>query len=268
MRERSETRTGVDHKLSGINCAVCRTFQVHIPLTITSKPDDMTAPIQSPHRPNQRAIPGKHNPKIVFNQAELFHDLFHSEYDAVDANPTAIIIREYTRAVRLLHVKTRWSKLGLSDWHSEMENLLCARESVYMGLNIWEPLDDFLDTYVFEMEMQPLAGAGARARKLVKEGLLRQLHETAAKELRSCYKKLRVPFGDKVPQWTYFNRRPSAIREKIWVDSEKRGSLVMRAIIIGSEAREKHALACKRKMNGAFLRGGQQQFGQCKKLKR
>lgn len=178
-----------------------------------------------PHRRGRKATSGTHDLNIIFGQAKFFQDLLHFEHDPEDLDPAVVVIQEYARAVRLLYIKTRWSKLGLSDWHSEMQILLCARASMSMGLDIWDPLDDFFDTYVFESEIQPLPGTDARARKLIKRGLLKQLHDIAMKELEHCHKDLCDLLGDKLSNWRSLDSKLLAFKKKVWADCEERGSL-------------------------------------------
>lgn len=109
--------------------------------------------------------------------------LFTSESSS---DPAIAISQEHTRALHLLHLQRRWSKLSVPQWHLDMKLLLRARESGSMNTNLWEPLDDFLETYLFEMEIQPLQETDAKAREAIKEGLLQQLHDAATGVLENC----------------------------------------------------------------------------------
>lgn len=204
-----------------------------------------TRPLPYPHQGGREAILGKQDLNAVFNQAKIYQDLLHFEHDADDTNPAVVTIQEYARAVRLLDVKTRWSKFGLSDWHSELQILLCARESMFMGLNIWESLDDFLDTYVFEMEIQPLPETDAKSRKLIKQGLLRQLHDSARRTLERCHNDLYDVFGSELSNWRLLDIKLAAMKKQIWADCKRRGSLSIR--IIGGAARPdgKYAMSAR-----------------------
>jgi hypothetical protein len=227
--------------ISGVACNASSSASVKFStsLTIPPGPEEMTAntarPLPYPHQQGHEVTLRKHDLNNVFNQAKIYQDLLHFEHDAHDTNPAVVTIQEYARAVRLLDVKTRWTKLGLSDWHLEMQILLYARESVFMGLSIWEPLDDFLDTYVFEMEIQPLPETDAKSRKLIKQGLLRQLLEVAKRRLDRCHNDLCDMFGDELSDWRVLEIRLATMKKQIWADCERRGSLSIR--MIGEAAR-------------------------------
>ncbi|KAL5116072.1 hypothetical protein ACEQ8H_005968 [Pleosporales sp. CAS-2024a] len=181
-----------------------------------------------PIRKGKKEAAGAHNLNLIFNQAKPFQDLLRFEEDDVsEVNATVSIVEEYARAVRLLYIRTKWSKLGLSDWHSEMNMLLSARGSTYMGLHIWEPLDDFFDTYLFEMEMQPSAELDAQGRKCVKRGLLRQLRDTASRELERCHKELCDMLEGRLSNWRSLDSRLLTFKKQVWADCEQRGSLCL-----------------------------------------
>jgi len=211
---------------------------------------DPPTPPKSPHRRGRGPASGTHDLNVVFSQAKVFQDLLHFEHDPDDLDPAVVVIQEYARAVRLLYIKTRWSKLGLSDWHSEMQILLHARASVFMGLDVWDPLDDFFDTYIFEMEVQPLPGTDARARKLIKRGLLRQLHEIATRELESCHKDLCDLLGDKLSNWRSLDSKLLAFKKKVWMDCEERGSLTLGTSNGAAVGQESYAFIALRKAEG------------------
>jgi hypothetical protein len=163
----------------------------------------------------------------IFNQAKPNQDLLRFEHDACDIEPTVSIVQEYARAVRLLFIRNRWSKLGLTDWHSEMQILISARSSTLMGLDIWEPLDDFFDTYVFEMEIQPSSDLDARGRKMVKRGLLKQLQTIATREVEGCHKNISNLLANSITNWRSLDSRLLAFKKKVWRDCEERGSLCL-----------------------------------------
>jgi hypothetical protein len=163
----------------------------------------------------------------IFNQAKPSQDLLRFEHDSCDIEPTVSVVQEYARAVRLLFIRNRWSKLGLTDWHSEMQILISARSSTLMGLDIWEPLDDFFDTYVFEMEIQPSADLDARGRKMVKRGLLKQLQTIATREVEACHKNISNLLADSITNWRSLDSRLLAFKKKVWRDCEERGSLCL-----------------------------------------
>jgi hypothetical protein len=179
------------------------------------------------HRRGRKAAAGAHDLNIIFNQAKSFQDLLRFEHDSSDVDPAVGIVQEYARAVRLLFIRTRWSKLGLSDWHSEMQILLSARASTFMGLDVWDPLEDFFDTYLFEMEIQPSADLDAQGRKSVKRGLLRQLQDIATRELENCHKELCDLLEGKLSNWRSLDSRLLAFKKQVWADCEKRGSLCL-----------------------------------------
>ncbi|KAH3907444.1 hypothetical protein HBI56_158360 [Parastagonospora nodorum] len=181
----------------------------------------------APQRRGRKAAAGAHDLNIIFNQAKPFQDLLRFEHDPTEINPAVSIVQEYARAVRLLYIRTRWSKLGLSDWHSEMNILLSARASTFMGLDVWDPLDDFFDTYLFEMEIQPSAELDAQGRKSVKRGLLRQLQDTASRELESCHKELCDLLEGKLSNWRSLDSRLLTFKKQVWSDCEQRGSLCL-----------------------------------------
>jgi hypothetical protein len=180
-----------------------------------------------PCRRGRKATSGTHDLNIIFSQAKASQDLLRFEHDPRDIDPAISIIQEYARAVRLLYIRTRWSKLGLSDWHSEMRILLNGRSSMFMGLDIWDPLDDFFDTYVFEMEIQPQSDLDARGRKMVKRGLLRQLQDIATRELEGCHKALCDLLEDSLSNWRSLDSRLLAFKKRVWQDCEQRGSLCL-----------------------------------------
>lgn len=178
-------------------------------------------------RRGRKAAAGAHDLNIIFHQAKPFQDLLRFEHDPTEIDPAVSIVQEYARAVRLLYIRTRWSKLGLSDWHSEMNILLSARASTFMGLDVWDPLDDFFDTYLFEMEIQPSAELDAQGRKSVKRGLLRQLQDTASRELESCHKELCDLLEGKLSNWRSLDSRLLTFKKQVWSDCEQRGSLCL-----------------------------------------
>jgi hypothetical protein len=181
----------------------------------------------TPHRKGRKAAAGAHDLNIIFSQAKPFQDLLRFEHDASEIDPEVSLVQEYARAIRLLYIRTRWSKLGLSDWHSEMNMLLSARASTFMGLDVWDPLDDFFDTYLFEMEIQPSAELDAQGRKTVKRGLLRQLQDTASRELETCHKELCDLLEGKLSNWRSLDSRLLALKKQVWADCDKRGSLCL-----------------------------------------
>ncbi|KAF2028918.1 hypothetical protein EK21DRAFT_37436, partial [Setomelanomma holmii] len=182
------------------------------------------------YRRGRKPTSGANDLNQVFDNVKVFQDLLRFQQDPSDIDPAVSVVQEYARAVRLLYIKTRWSKLGLADWHAEMRILLCARESAFMGLDIWEPLDDFFDTYVFEMEVQPMQSLDARGRKLVKRGLLRQLQDAALRELEACRRLLCDLPGDKLSNWRSLDSKLLAFKKKAWDECEKRGSLCLEPI--------------------------------------
>jgi hypothetical protein len=181
----------------------------------------------SPYRRGRKAITGVHDLNILFQQAQASQDLLRFEEDSADTDPAVSTIQEYARAIRLQYIRTRWSRLGLMEWHSEMQILLNARASMYMGLNIWDPLDDFIDTYLFEMEIQPQSDLDARGRKVVKRGLLKQLQETAARELESCHKNLCDLLEGKLSNWRTLDGKLLTFKKKVLLDCEESGSLCL-----------------------------------------
>jgi hypothetical protein len=195
-----------------------------MPGLTTMAADTAIAP-KTPDRRRRRATPDTQKIDIVFSQAKLLQDLLRFECDTEDTGPAVVIIQEYARAVRLLFITARWSKLVLSVWHSEMQFLLRARASPWMGLDIWKPLDDFLDTYIFEMEIQPLSKTDAKAKKLIKRGLLGQLHEIANRQMERCHKDLCVLFGKALFNWRSLDIRLLACKRYVWADCVKQGSL-------------------------------------------
>ncbi|KAF1914612.1 hypothetical protein BDU57DRAFT_298847 [Ampelomyces quisqualis] len=172
-----------------------------------------------------KATTGMQDLNAVFHQASAFQDLLRFEHDSEDVDPAVAIVQEYARAIRLQFIRTRWSRLGLADWHSEVQIILSARSSMYMGLNIWEPLDDFLDTYIFEMEIQPQSELDARGRKGVKRGLLKQLQETTVRELDNCHKILCDLLEDQLSNWRTLEAKLLTFKKKVELDCEERGSL-------------------------------------------
>jgi hypothetical protein len=186
-----------------------------------------SAKSNTPLRRGRKAAAGAHDLNIIFNQAKPFQDLLRFEHDATEIDPAVSIVQEYARAVRLMYIRTRWSKLGLSDWHSELNILLSARASTFMGLDVWDPLDDFFDTYLFEMEIQPSAELDAQGRKSVKRGLLRQLQDTASRELESCHKELCDLLEGKLSNWRSLDSRLLSFKKQVWADCEKRGTLCL-----------------------------------------
>jgi hypothetical protein len=181
----------------------------------------------SPYPSGRKATTGVHDLNLLFQQAQAYQDLLRFEHDSGDIDPTVSVIQEYSRAIRLQYIRTRWSRLGLMEWHSEMQILLNARASMYMGLNIWDPLDDFFDTYVFEMEIQPQSDLDARGRKVVKRGLLKQLQETAARELENCHKTLCDMLDGKISNWRILDGKLLTFKKKVLLDCEERGSLCL-----------------------------------------
>ncbi|OAL04954.1 hypothetical protein IQ06DRAFT_365526 [Phaeosphaeriaceae sp. SRC1lsM3a] len=163
----------------------------------------------------------------LFHQANAAQDLLRFEHDSKDIEPAISVIQEYARAIRLQFIRTRWSRIGLTEWHSEIQILLSARASMYMGLNVWDPLDDFLDTYVFEMEIQPQCELDARGRKVVKRGLLKQLQESAAREQENCHKALCDILEGKLSNWRVLDSKLLTFKKKVWLDCEERGSLTL-----------------------------------------
>jgi hypothetical protein len=178
-------------------------------------------------RQGNKAASRTYDLNLLFNQAKASQDLLRFEHDPYDIDPAVSVIQEYARAVRLLYIRTRWSKLGLSDWHSEMRILISARSSMLMGLDVWDPLDDFFDTYVFEMEIQPQSELDARGRKVVKRGLLRQLQDIASKELEGCHKALCDLLEESLSNWRSLDSRLLTFKKKVWKDCEQRGSLCL-----------------------------------------
>ncbi|KAH7406935.1 hypothetical protein DE146DRAFT_630204 [Phaeosphaeria sp. MPI-PUGE-AT-0046c] len=161
----------------------------------------------------------------LFHQANAAQDLLRFEHDPQDIDPAISVIQEYARAIRLQFIRTRWSRIGLTEWHSEIQIILSARTSMYMGLNVWDPLDDFLDTYVFEMEIQPQCELDARGRKIVKRGLLKQLQEIAAREQENCHKGLCDILEGKLSNWRTLDGKLLTFKKKVWLDCEEQGSL-------------------------------------------
>jgi hypothetical protein len=182
------------------------------------------------YRRGRKPTSGAQDLNQIFDHVKVFQDLLRFQHDPCDIDPAISVVQEYARAVRLLFIKTRWSKLGLSDWHAEMKILLCARESTLIGLDIWDPLDDFFDTYVFEMEVQPMVEIDARGRKLVKRGLLRQLQDAATRELEACHRDLCDLLGDRLSNWRSLDSKLLAFKKKVWLDCEARGSLCLDAV--------------------------------------
>jgi hypothetical protein len=181
----------------------------------------------SPYRRGRKATTGVQDLNILFHQATAFQDLLRYKHDSDNTDSAVSIIHEYARAIRLQYIRTRWSRLGLMEWHSEMQILLNARASMYMGLNIWDPLDDFFDTYLFEMEIQPQSDLDARGRKVVKRGLLKQLQDTAARELESCHKNLCDMLEGKLSNWRTLDGKLLTFKKKVLLDCEERGSLCL-----------------------------------------
>jgi hypothetical protein len=181
----------------------------------------------SPYREGKKVTTGVHDLNVLFQQAQAYQDLLRFEHDSCDIDPAVSVIQEYARAIRLQYIRTRWSRLGLMEWHSEMQILLNARASMYMGLNIWDPLDDFFDTYVFEMEIQPQADLDARGRKVVKRGLLKQLQDTAARELENCHKNLCDMLDGIISNWRVLDGKLLTFKKKVLLDCEERGSLCL-----------------------------------------
>jgi hypothetical protein len=174
---------------------------------------------------------GIHDLNTIFHQANAFPDLLRFEHDSEDVDPAVSIVQEYARAIRLQFIRTRWSRLGLADWHSEMQIILSARSSMYMGLNVWDPLDDFLDTYVFEMEIQPQSELDARGRKVVKRGLLKQLQEIAIRELETCHKTLCDLLDGKLSNWRILDAKLLTFKKKVVLDCEESGSLSLAPVL-------------------------------------
>ncbi|KAF2827885.1 hypothetical protein CC86DRAFT_369101 [Ophiobolus disseminans] len=213
---------------------------------------EIVTPPKSAHRPGRKVTSGTHDLNLVFSQARVFQDLLHFKHDPDDLDPAVVIVQEYARAIRLLYIEMRWSKLGLSDWHSEMHILLHARASVLMDLDIWDPLDDFFDTYIFEMEAQPLPRTSARARKIIKRGLLRQLHEIAIRELENCHKDLCDLLGDRVSNWRLLDSKLLAFKKKVWTDCEERGRLSLTTASEATEVKENYAFVTAGKTEGGI----------------
>jgi hypothetical protein len=184
----------------------------------------------SPQRRGRKATTGIHDLNIIFHQVNAFQDLLRFEHDSQDIDPAVSVIQEYARAIRLNYIRTRWSRLGLTDWHCELQSLLSARSSMLMGLNVWDPLDDFLDTYSFEMEIQPQAELDARGRKAVKRGLLKQLQEIAARELENCHKTLCDLLEGKLSNWRTLDSKLLTFKKKVWLDCEEGGGLRLATI--------------------------------------
>lgn len=179
----------------------------------------------SSRRKAGKATTGIQDLNAIFHQVNAFQDLLRFEHDSEDIDPAVAIVQEYARAVRLQFTRTRWSRLGLADWHSEVQIILSARSSMFMGLNVWDPLDDFLDTYVFEMEIQPQSELDARGRKAVKRGLLKQLQEIAIRELDNCHSTLCDLLDGKLSNWRTLDAKLLTFKKKIVLDCEERGSL-------------------------------------------
>jgi hypothetical protein len=191
--------------------------------TFTTAPQKLNMPYQQP-----RKVPSStFDLNIIFNQAKASQDLLRFEHDACNIEPTVSVLQEYARAVRLIFIRNRWSKLGLSDWHSEMQILLSARSSMFMSLDIWDPLDDFLDTYVFEMEIQPSSDLDARGRKMVKRGLLKQLQTIATREVEACHRNISDLLAESITNWRSLDSRLLAFKKRVWKDCEERGSLCL-----------------------------------------
>ncbi|KAH7066677.1 hypothetical protein BKA63DRAFT_424979 [Paraphoma chrysanthemicola] len=182
------------------------------------------------YRRGRKPTSGVKDVNQLFDHVKVFQDLLRFQHDPRDMDPAISVVQEYARAVRLLYIKTRWSKLGLADWHAEMRILLCARESTLMGLDIWEPLDDFFDTYIFEMEVQPMAELDAQGRKLVKRGLLRQLQDAASRELEACHRELCDLLADRLSNWRSLDSKMLIFKKKVWLDCEARGSLCLEPV--------------------------------------
>jgi hypothetical protein len=181
--------------------------------------------LTSSHKKAAKVTTGIHDLNTIFHRANAFQDLLRFEHDSEDIDPAVSIVQEYARAIRLQFIRTRWSRLGLADWHSEMHIILSARSSMYMGLNVWDPLDDFLDTYVFEMEIQPQFELDARGRKVVKRGLLKQLQEIAIRELETCHKTLCDLLDGKLSNWRILDAKLLTFKKKVVLDCEESGSL-------------------------------------------
>lgn len=179
----------------------------------------------SSHRSSRQHASAPVDLNTLFHQANVFQDLLRFEHDAKDIDPAVSVIQEYSRAIRLQFIRTRWSRLGLTEWHSEIQILLSARSSMYMGLNVWDPLDDFLDTYVFEMEIQPQCDLDARGRKVVKRGLLKQLQDIAATEQENCHKALCDMLDGRLSNWRALDEKLLTFKKKVRLDCEERGSL-------------------------------------------
>ncbi|KAH8728056.1 hypothetical protein GQ44DRAFT_737774 [Phaeosphaeriaceae sp. PMI808] len=208
-------------------------------------------PIMS-YRRGRKAASVTHDLNTIFNQANSQQNLLRFEHDAYDIIPAVSVLQEYARAVRLLHIRARWSRLGMADWHTEMNILLCARSSMSLGLDVWGPLDDFLDTYEFEMELQPMPGSDTRTRKLVKRGLLKQLQDATTKELESCHRNLCELLGDAISNWRSLDTRLLAFKKRVWLECEKHGDICVEPMGEVSKPQGTCDITSSRKNEGVF----------------